>query len=393
MKQFYKLFFALLISAISLNVSAQVSITAGNHNVEISGAISAYYNQRFLKPTFSDYKKNRFKLRDAQIQIEGRYKNNIEYEFQFDIADLALGGNSIDPENPGLMDAYVTFKYIPNLDITAGYGKTPYSRSSMVAFINTPFWQRAELVRGDIFSRRDVGITLNSNFWKQRINLYAGIYTGMGELTLRGDNDPSGRPEYMGRVEFAFPARYRYQDIDTKVSPVPMFVVGGNVRYVNKTQQAGSSLPANSQGEYLVKIIDGKKTGFGGDASFQYMGFSAQFEIHQFILRPSNPNSFLFQGTDPDFNKGYVRVGGYYSQLNYFSKKFNSIVSARYESLNINDLAEGRLERLSIAYAYQIKGFNAMIKAQYFHNLNEETQIDPLSWNDQFRIGFQYLFK
>lgn len=381
----------ILLVAINASLIAQVSITAGNHNVEISGAISTYYNHRFLKDGFTDYKKNRFKLRDAQLQIEGRYGNKIEYEFQFDIADLALG--SVDPENPGLMDAYVTFKYIPKVDVTVGYGKTPYSRASLVAFINSPYWQRAEMVRGDIFSRRDVGVTLSTSLWKQRIALYGGVYTGMGEISLRGDNDPSGRPEYMGRVEFAFPSRYRYLDIDTRVTPIPMFVIGGNARYVNKTQQPGGVLPSGSQGEYLVKIIDGKKTGFGGDMSFQYMGFSTQFEIHQFILRPSNPNSFLFQGTSADFNEGYVRVGGYYGQINYFSKYLQSIFSVRYESLNINDLADGRLERISAAYAYQIKGFNAMIKAQYFHNLKEETQIDPLSWNEQIRVGFQYLFK
>lgn len=374
--------------------NAQVSFGTSDHNVEISGAISTYYNHRFYKDGFTDFKKNRYKLRDAQIQVEGRYKNKVAYEFQIDFADLALANSgSIDPENPGLMDAYVIFKHIPFVDVRVGYGKTPYSRASQVPFIYSPYWQRAEIVRGNIFSRRDIGVTLSSSLWKQRIKIYGGMYNGLGEISLKGDNDASGKPEFVGRAELAFPSRYRYRDIDTRKTPIPMFVVGGNARYMDKSQQANQFLPFGSVGEYLIKIIDGKKYGYGGDFSFQYMGFSAQFEIHQFIMQPRLNTSALFQGTDSTFNEGYVRSGGYYGQINYFSKSIKSIFSIRYESLNINDLADGELQRFSAAVAYQIKGFDAMIKAQYFLNLKEEEFIDALNWNEQFRIGFQYLFK
>jgi hypothetical protein len=290
------------------------------------------------------------------------------------------------------MDAYVVFKHIPFVDVKVGYGKTPYSRSSMVPFVYSPYWQRAQLVRGDVFARRDIGVTLSSSFWKQRINLYGGVYTGLGEIGLKGDNDASGNPEFIGRVDVAYPSRYRYRDIDTKTSPIPMFALGLNGRFTDKTQPVGTFLPPNSPGEYMIKLIDGKKSGLGADFTFQYLGFSAQFEIHQFIMEPARVNSFLFQGTPAEFNEGYVRAGGHYAQLNYFSKHLNSIFSVRYETLNINDLADGELQRFCAAFAYQFKSVNAMAKAQYFLNLKEETQIDPLKWNEQIRVGIQYIF-
>jgi hypothetical protein len=383
-------FFLLLTTLVSYT---QISFTNGEHNLQISGSLSSYYNHRFLKSGEFDQKKNRFRLRDAQVQIEGKYKNSIEYEFQVDFADLASANSgTIDPENPGLMDAYIVFKQIPFLDVKVGYGKTPYSRSSFVPFMFSPYWQRAELVRGDVFSRRDIGLTLSSFFWKQRINVYAGAYTGLGEIGLKGDNDASGNPEVIGRIDLAYPSRYRYRDIDTKITPIPMFALGFNGRYTDKTQPQVTFLPIYSSGEYLIKLIDGKKSGIGADFTFQYMGFSAQFEIHQMIIKPSRMNSFLFQGTSPEFNEGYVRAGGYYTQFNYFSKSLRTIFSIRYETLNINDLANGELQRFCAALAYQFKNINAMVKAQYFLNLNEETQINPLKWNEQIRIGIQYIF-
>jgi len=382
------LFFLVNICCISF-VQAQISFTNGHHSLEISGAISTYYNQRILKPGEENKRKDRFRLRDAQIQIEGRIKNNFEYEFQIDFADLALG--SLDPENPGIMDGYIEYKGLKAFDIRVGYGKVPYSRTSLVPFFYSPYWQRAEMLRGDIFARRDIGVMLGKTICRQLINLQAGVYTGIGEVALRGDNDPSGKPEFIGRAEFAYPSRYRYRDIDTRVSPIPMFVIGANGRFTEKFLPAGTFFPQQATGEYGIKVIDGKRLAYGLDAAFQYKGFSAQYEIHQMRATPQNPNSILLQGLSSARTGGYFLMGGYLAQLNYFSKPLQTIFSVRYEEMDLNDLVKGNSQRMSAAIAYQIDGFRSMIKAQYFNILKEEI-IDPLRWSEQFRIGWQCMF-
>lgn len=374
---------------------AQLTLGNGKHVLEITGSLSTYYNHRVIKPDASNQNKNkdRFRLRDAQLQLEGRYKNILEYELQVDFVDLASSSTGIiDAENPGLMDAYFIYKGLKFVDIQVGYGKLYYSRSSMMPFVYSPYWQRAELVRGNLFSRRDVGATLMKGFWRQRVNVYAGVYTGLGELSLRGDNDASGQPEFAGRVDFAYPARYRFRDIDDKISPIPMFALGLNGRYANKTLPESVGFPSFSTGEYGLKVINGRKYTYGLDASFQYMGFSAQFEIHQLLMYPDRVNDFLFQGIPESQHEGFVRAGGYIVQLNYFSKQLRTIASVRFEELDLNDLAPGNSRRLSVALAYQIKGFDSMIKFQYFNILKEES-IDPLRWTEQFRIGWQFNFK
>jgi hypothetical protein len=369
-------------------VSAQISLSNGPHSIEISGALSTYYNHRFLKPGENNRSKDRFRLRDAQLQIEGRMRNHMEYELQIDFADLTLG--SLDPENPGLMDGYVQYNH-HIASIRVGYGKVPYSRSSLVPFKYTPYWQRAELVRGNVFARRDIGATIIKTFYRQLITLQGGIYTGIGEPGLRGDNDPSGRPEYIARAEFAWPARYRYRDIDTRVTPKPMLALGLNGRYTNKSQPEGRFLPQGAAGEYGIKVIDGERYVLGADVTAQYKGFSAQFEIHQMQGRPQNPSSTLLAGLPADVTGGYFRAGGYYGQLNYYSEKLRTIASVRFEELDLNDLVPGNSRRFSAALAYQIDGFQSMIKAQWWSILREES-IDPLRWSEQVRVGWQVQF-
>jgi len=391
MKKKHTITFILVLAVNTLY--AQLTIGNGQHVLEISGRVSTYYNYRVLKPESDNKNKDRFKLRDGQVQLEGRVKNTLEYELQVDFVDLAsFASGEVDPENPGLMDAYVTYKGFSLFDIQMGYGKLYYGASSLVPFNFSPYWQRAQIIRGDMFSRRDVGVTLMQNYWRQRINVYAGVYTGLGEITLRGDNDASGRPEFVGRIDVAFPSRYRYRNIDDKVSPIPMFQVGVNGRYTKKTLPEGRTFPSFSQGRYDVKVIDGERTAYGLDVSMQYMGFSAQFEIHQLLMNPSDDNSSLYRGFTPEEAEGYVLAGGWVAQANYFYKPWNLIVSGRYETLDISDLIPGASHRLGAAIAYQFKSFDSMIKFQYFTILKEEI-IDPIRWTEQFRIGWQYNFK
>lgn len=370
----------------------QLTLSNGYHSLEITGSIATYYNYRALKSGEFDHKKDRFNLRDAQLQLEGRIGHEWEYELQVDFSDLASSNSGIiDTENPGLMEARVTFKGLSFIDVEMGYGKIYYSRSSLTPFIYSSYWQRAQINR-DLFSRRDVGLTLKKDFFNQTLNVYVGAYTGLGESSLIGDNDPSGQLMYAGRVDFAYPSRFRYREIDDKISPTPMFAVGFNGRYSNKKLPSGEVFPEGSSGEYGMKVINGEQFIYGMDFAFQYMGFSGQFEIHQMKGEPVSPSDQLFQGLNATQTKGYFLAGGWVSQLNYFFKDWKTILSIRYEEMDFNDLVAGRAKRYSPALAYQIKGFDAMIKAQYFGIIDEDP-LDNLRWDEQFRIGLQFTFK
>ncbi len=375
-----------------LALNAQVTIVNGNHILEISGTLSTYYNHRWILPTETDKDKNRFNLRDAQFQFSGKIANQWRYEFQADLADFVSNTTGQpDAENPGLMEASVTYALPKIANIKIGYGKLPYSFQSLVPFVESPYWQRAEIARGDFFSRRDVGVTLSKSLFKNKLFLDAGAYTGLGEKSLIGVNDASGSLEYVGRAMFCYPARYRYRMIDFSHTVIPIFEIAINGRYTKRNLPSGATFPAGSTGGYGMKIIDGEKYVYGADFAIQYKGLSIQLEAHQLKGIPTDTMSSLLFGTPQSFNGGFFKSGSAVAQINYYLKPANSVFSFRYEYQNISDLAEGYTERYSAAYAYKFKAANAMLKMQYYFFGKKETLAD-IKFNQQLRIGLQFNF-
>ena len=382
-------FFILLNASSSM---AQVTIINGSNILEISGSISTFYNYRWSKTGELDKSKNRFALRDAQFQFEGRIGNTWEYEFQADLADFVSNTTGQpDAENPGLMEATATYKGLKFVNIKVGYGKLPYSFQALAPFSQSPYWQGTEVTRGDFFSRRDAGITLSKSLFKSRLNLDAGIYTGLGEKSLIGENDASGAPEYVGRAMFCYPAKYRFRMIDFNHSVIPVFEVAINGRYTKRNLPTGTTFPPGSTGAYGIKMIDGEKYVYGADAAFQFKGFSVQLEAHQIKGIPNDTASSLFMGTPKSFNKAYFLAGSFASQVNYYLKPIRTVFSFRFENLNINDLEAGYTERYSAACAYKFKKANAMLKMQYYFFGKEEAQAD-IKFKQQLRVGYQINF-
>lgn len=384
-----------LISAIETR--SQVVISNGYHVMEISGLISSHYTHRYLAPGNDNYRKNTFSLNNARLGFEGRVGSDYDYKIQLDFSRF---GFAADGEFPALLDANLTYKGLP-FDITVGYDKIRYSRSNLTNFANQPYWQRAEIARGSIFSRRDVGVCLTKDLWQQRINLALGAYSGMGEFIMtsasNGDNDPSGTLEYVGRIDFSWPGRYRYNDVlDINHVPVPMISIGANGRYVKRAQSL------NGLVDYDLKVIAGKKEGLGFDLAAQYQGFSALVEWHRFTLTPdSNQYSNtkpLLQGKPTNF----FRYGGFIGQLAYYNKKLKSGLLVRYDEFNPNDLIQNNTDRtLSYAYVFMLNGYKSMIRIQYWQRLgpwkdgwfDDVRQYPGLQRvDDQIRIGWQYAF-
>ncbi|MFN8309033.1 MAG: porin [Chitinophagales bacterium] len=361
-------------------VVAHAQLTIGNekHVLEITGSISAFGNIRIYKPG-EKADNNAFQLRDATLQLEGRYKSWLEYELQFNFAQILAA--SADPENPALMDAYLQVNAPKFFSLRAGYGKLPYSRANLTPHVYSLFYNRSEISRGYIFPQRDVGLTLQGTFWKQRLNVWAGMYNGMGEISLNGKNDMSGKFMYIGRVELSYPIKNRYTEIEQSNFPLPVVTIGGNLSYVERTNTVID--------QYQLNVVAGKKFVYGGDVMLKYKGLSITAELHQARYNPTDSARFYGLPTN------YFRAGGYFIQADYYIRFLKSAVGLRLDEVNRNDLVTGDEKRLTVAAAYMPMGTKLMVRFNYTRLFNNEfiPGVSAPKWTDQFRFGIQYLLK
>jgi len=384
-----------LLFATSIFAQEPVKINNGNHTVALTGVFSTYMNWRDYSPgVASKPEKNTFRLKDARFGMEGKIGDEYEYKLQLDFANI--GNAVIDPSSPALYDASFTYRGWKKIaNVTIGYGRIPYSLSSLIEHEWSPYWTRAEIVKGDCFARRDLGVKLTRSFWKDRIKAYAGVYTGVGEVVLSGTNDPSGSYEYVGRLEVCYPDKMPKEYADTKVRTTPNFALGVNARYTKRNLPTGTKFLAGQVGYLLddttlnFKVINGEKFIYGADFSVEYMGFSAQAEGHLIKGILQNPNDPLLMGLPKTLTNGYFKAGGWFTQVNYFSKPIKTIFSVRYDELNANDLVSGITKHLATSVCYQLKGYHSMIRAEFFRNLSQTESINVSKWDNQWRIGWQ----
>lgn len=374
-----------ILLAIPCISEGQLSISNGKNLMEFSVMVSTFYNHRIYIPGHTNFRKNRFSLRDAQFKVEGRWGNHFEYEFQVDLADIT--GATTEAEATPIMDANITWKSPLGFRVIAGFQKVPYSFTSLTPFQYMPFSQRPECLRGEVLGRRDMGVTFKNEWWNSRITAMAGAYTGLGNYSLLDNNDPSGTPEVVSRVELAWPAAMDYRMLDHTHSPIPRFAMGLNARYMKKKATFGQ--------EYQLLTVDGTKSANGLDLALHYQGWSALLETHQINIIPADTQRLFGLATQ---RKSFL-AGTFTAQTGYYAKKIRTGVFLRYDHYNLNNLYKGETEEISMGIIYLPKGWRTPLKCQIRHIVREEQ--DPtnpeavqeyFNYKTQIRLGWTYAF-
>lgn len=396
-----KIIYSTLALGLFFTAKAQqpIVLSNGDNTLKIGATVSLYYNYRqYSNEADRKPERNTFRPKDARLDLEGNIGKDYEYHLQFDFAQM--GSGVIDPANPPVYDANFTYKGFKKFaNITIGYDKVPYSYSSLVEHEWSPFWDRALIVKGDVFSRRDLGIRLDRTFLNKRLKAYAGVYTGVGELALQGINDPSGNPEFIARLEYAYPQVKKKELVDLTHSSIPFVAVGVNARYANKALPAGGQFLAGETGALFndsalnYKVINGEKWVYGADVNLMYKGFGLLAEAHIIKGTPQLSNDPLLMGLPSKVTNGYFRAGGWFMQGSYHIKKANTVLCVRYDEFKANDLITGRSKYLTASVVYQFNGFHSMVRFQFFRNLEQTESININKWENQFRVGWQFMIQ
>ncbi len=374
--------------------ASQFTFSNGGNTLQIGGRVSGYYEYRVLKAGQTNLSHNGWAMKDGDVDLLGKTANHFTYEFHVSLLDVisaAATQNTADPAAPGFKAAYLRYDGY-KVGIKFGFDKLPFALGSIEPEHMTPMWSHANLNGGDLFSRRDFGLTLNTSLMHNHINLYAGAYSGMGENFFEYGNDASGTFEYIGRAEYCLNGKMKYRVIDEEHTTTPQLRVALDARYADKTQPAGKTIGIDAPGKYGLRVINGKRLCYGGDVTFMYKGFSTNFEVDLMQLKPADTSDPLFNGTSSTVNKGVINAGGFVWDANYDFAKIRSVFTAKYEDVNVNDLVPGSMHWLSLGYAYKLNGFASVFKLEYAIPLQEDSNSDALKYTGQLRLGYQIVF-
>ena len=134
---------------------------------------------------------NSFLLRRARPILQGTVYRDFDFVF---IPDF--GGNAVQ-----IFDAYVNYRYSPELQFQAGKYKSPVGLESLQSDVNILFNERS--LATDLVPNRDVGFELHGDLFNGAASYAAGIFNGAPDYSGGTTNaDFDSLKAFAGRVFF-----------------------------------------------------------------------------------------------------------------------------------------------------------------------------------------------
>jgi phosphate-selective porin OprO/OprP len=184
-----------------------------------------------------------FLLRRARPVLQGTVARDFDFLFVPD-----FGGGSVQ-----IFDAYLNYRYRPELQLRAGKMKSPIGLEQLVADVDTLFNERSLVT--DLLPNRDLGIVLQGDVLGGVVSYAAGIFNGLGDGRSTSNFDFEDDKAFEGRVffqPFKTTSLYSLQGFG--------FGVGGSYETMQRTNTTG--LPATTGGTLPGFVTDGQQQFF-----------------------------------------------------------------------------------------------------------------------------------
>jgi len=138
-----------------------------------------------------------FLLRRARPIISGTVFRDFDFLFVPDFGNAAPGATSATP-TPTIYDAYLNYRYAPELQFQAGKFKTPIGLEQLQADSNIQFNERALVT--DLVPNRDLGFELHGDVAGGELSYAAGIFNGVGDARNTSNYSFQDNREFDGRL-------------------------------------------------------------------------------------------------------------------------------------------------------------------------------------------------
>jgi phosphate-selective porin OprO and OprP len=329
------------------------------------------------------------------------YTKDLTYKLEIDPRALASS-----PSNGGLLDAYMNYKLIDEVQVRLGQYKTPFGRQELTSDGALQFVDRSPVINA-LKHGYDIGAMLNGKVAGGLAYYNLGVFGGAGQTTGRSTNDNA----FFARVAVNPLGDMPYDEPDFDKTEKPLLSIGANY-FFNTLKKTGGATPALETtvpnyasssgwlGKGFNKVVSGVNVfggnaantttkfdidTYGADLAFKWMGFSLAGE-------------YLLGQAESQTTRKLLRAQGYYVQAGYMIIPKTLEVAFRYSYLDpdrdkVNDTITEQIGAIS----YYFNKHNLKLQADIGNTHDQSgygvTQTGSKPYDDmQYRVQAQIIF-
>lgn len=312
----------------------------GRPGVEVGGLLIAGFR---AEPPESA-RSTAFDLFHARLSASGTAGLGVEYLVKtgFDPADRDLS----------LLDARLTIPLRPELRVSAGQFKAPFSREALMGPAELQFAGRAQGPAA-LAPLRQVGVQLAGDVLDRRLRYRAGVFNGEG----RTAENPDGLMLYAGRLEFSRLGG------DVQFYDELNVTVGGSAAFADESGRDVSDAGPFHAPLAVATDFRGERLLLGGDLQVAYRGV---FLAGEYVRGEYDPEPLIdgSTGAPTQVAEGVTVEGGY--------KLWGGLVDLIGRVDSFDPPASGRRDFLVLG-ANVYPGLDARLGLQWAARLDEST--------------------
>jgi phosphate-selective porin OprO/OprP len=310
------------------------------------------------------------------------YTKDLTYALEVDPRAYASAANK------GLLDAWINYKLIDEVQLKVGQYKVPFSRQQLTSDGAQEFVDRSPVV-DSMKADYDIGAMLNGKIAKGLLEYNLGVFGGAGQTTGRSDNNNL----FAARVAVNPLGNVGYSEADLDYSQKPQLGIAANY-FRNTVVKTGTSLDisvpnyASSKGwlgsgfnksGYAATNDKLDVDSYGADLVFKWMGLFVQSE-------------YLLGQAESQFTGHLLRSQGFYGEAGYSIIPKTLDLAFRYSYYDPDrDIANNNVTEQIGAISYYFNKHNLKLQADVG---NTHTQHAGSASTDDmaYRVQAQIIF-
>jgi phosphate-selective porin OprO/OprP len=170
----------------------------GNFSVQLKGVLQV--DSRSFFEDHGTVGNDGFLLRRARPVLQATVFRDFDFLFVPDFGTANNGGNGGNAPTPQIYDAYLNYRFSPELQLQGGKFKSPIGLEQLQADRDILFNERS--LATDLVPNRDVGFQLHGDLFGRVASYSAGIFNGVGDARNSSLSDFEDDKAFEGRLLF-----------------------------------------------------------------------------------------------------------------------------------------------------------------------------------------------